>query len=122
MPEAVTPYSLLFSWTTEGLDPSLIEEATLCWSESDDDNRLCDNRVNLTLTQFLVGSYLIEGLNPSTPYFITLTVRYFSSQLSSNTVMAATTSTTTSEYSLFVVVIHCVFGSNTATRHTCMVW
>ena len=112
----VTPYSLRFSWITEGLDPNLIEEATLCWSESDDDSRLCDNRVGLTLIEFLAGSYLIEGLNPDTPYFITLSVRYSSSQLSSNTVMAATTTTVTSKYSLFVL-IHCVFLSNTTTRH-----
>ena len=118
MSEDVTPYSLRFSWITEGLDPNLIEEATLCWSESDDDSRLCDNRVGLTLIEFLAGSYLIEGLNPDTPYFITLSVRYSSSQLSSNTVMAATTTTVTSKYSLFVL-IHCVFLSNTTTRHTC---
>ena len=118
MSEEVTPYSLLFSWITEGLDPSLIEEAILCWSESDEDSRLCDNRVDLALVEFLVGSYLIEGLNPDTQYFITLNVRYSSSQLSSDTVMAATT-VVTSKQSLFVILIHCVFGSITRTRHTC---
>ncbi|KAI6645895.1 hypothetical protein LOD99_13153 [Oopsacas minuta] len=87
-------FSLRFSWSTDGLNSNLIENVILCWSESEDDNTICENNVTLSVSEFLVGNYLIEGLESSTAYYITLMVRYFSSQLISNTVTAATTTFT----------------------------
>ena len=84
--------SITFTWQNSGFDPDLIENVLLCWSESQDESRMCENNVPLSLSEFLMGSYEIDGLDSSTNYFITLIVRYFSTQVTSNSVMGATSS------------------------------